>query len=149
MSILDRAVGQELSPLVKPSIAQEQLRRYADASGDYNPIHLDEQAAHRVGLDSVIAHGMLSMAFLGQFVNQQIADMPGARIAELRVRFIHMVRLGDTLTCLGVVKSHAVNVDLSQSITIECWAQNQKGDKVTTGEAVVIVPLASRKEAGV
>ncbi len=149
MSILDRAVGQELSPLVKPSIAQEQLRRYADASGDYNPIHLDEQAAHRVGLDSVIAHGMLSMAFLGQFVNQQIADIPGARIAELRVRFIHMVRLGDTLTCLGVVKSQAVNDDLSQSITIECWAQNQKGDKVTTGEAVVIVPLASRKEAGV
>lgn len=149
MSILDRTVGQELSPLVKPSIAQEQLRRYADASGDYNPIHLDEQAAHRVGLDSVIAHGMLSMAFLGQFVNQQIADMPGTRIAELRVRFINMVRLGDTLTCLGVVKSQAVNDDLSQSITIECWAQNQKGDKVTTGEAVVIVPLASRKEAGV
>jgi len=149
MSILGIAVGQELSPLVKPPITQEQLRRYADASGDYNPIHLDEQAAHRVGLDSVIAHGMLSMAFLGQFVNQQIADIPGARIAELRVRFINMVRLGDTLTCLGVVKSQAINDDLSQSVTIECWAQNQKGDKVTTGEAVVIVPLASRKETSV
>ncbi len=149
MSILGITVGQELSPLVKPSITQEQLRRYADASGDHNPIHLDEQAAHRVGLDSVIAHGMLSMAFLGQFVNQQIADIPGARIAELRVRFISMVRLGDTLTCLGVVKSQAINDDLSQSITIDCWAQNQKGDKVTTGEAVVIVPLASRKETSV
>lgn len=149
MSILGIAVGQELSPLVKPSITQEQLRRYADASGDHNPIHLDEQAAHRVGLDSVIAHGMLSMAFLGQFVNQQIADIPGARIAELRVRFINMVRLGDTLTCLGVVKSQAINDDLSQSITIDCWAQNQKGDKVTTGEAVVIGPLASRKETSV
>jgi len=149
MSILGIAVGQELSPLVKPPITQEQLRRYADASGDHNPIHLDEQAAHRVGLDSVIAHGMLSMAFLGQFVNQQIADIPGARIAELRVRFISMVRLGDTLTCLGVVKSQAINDDLSQSITIDCWAQNQKGDKVTTGEAVVIVPLASRKETSV
>jgi len=149
MSILGIAVGQELSPLVKPPITQEQLRRYANASGDHNPIHLDEQAAHRVGLDSVIAHGMLSMAFLGQFVNQQIAEIPGARIAELRVRFINMVRLGDTLTCLGVVKSQAINDDLSQSITIDCWAQNQKGDKVTTGEAVVIVPLASRKETSV
>ncbi len=149
MSILGIAVGQELSPLVKPPITQEQLRRYADASGDHNPIHLDEQAAHRVGLDSVIAHGMLSMAFLGQFVNQQIAEIPGARIAELRVRFINMVRLADTLTCLGVVKSQAINDDLSQSITIEYWAQNQKGDKVTTGEAVVIVPLASRKETSV
>ncbi len=149
MSILGITVGQELSPLVKPPITQEQLRRYADASGDHNPIHLDEQAAHRVGLDSVIAHGMLSMAFLGQFVNQQIADIPGARIAELRVRFISMVRLGDTLTCLGVVKSQAINDDLSQSITIDCRAQNQKGDKVTTGEAVVFVPLASRKETSV
>lgn len=149
MSILVLAVGQELSPLVKPPITQEQLRRYADASGDHNPIHLDEQAAHRVGLDSVIAHGMLSMAFLGQFVNQQIADIPGARIAELRVRFLNMVRLGDTLTCLGVVKSQAINDDLSQSVTIGYWAQNQKGDKVTTGEAVVIVPLASRKETSV
>jgi acyl dehydratase len=149
MSILGIAVGQELSPLVKPPITQEQLRRYADASGDHNPIHLDEQAAQRVGLDSVIAHGMLSMAFLGQFVNQQLADIPGARIAELRVRFINMVRLGDTLTCLGVVKSQAINDDLSQSVTIGYWAQNQKGDKVTTGEAVVIVPLASRKETSV
>jgi acyl dehydratase len=149
MSILGIAVGQELSPLVKPPITQEQLRRYADASGDHNPIHLDEQAAHRVGLDSVIAHGMLSMAFLGQLVNQQLADIPGARIAELRVRFINMVRLGDTLTCLGVVKSQAINDDLSQSVTIGYWAQNQKGDKVTTGEAVVIVPLASRKETSV
>ena len=149
MSILGIAVGQELSPLVKPPITQEQLRRYADASGDHNPIHLDEQAAHRVGLDSVIAHGMLSMAFLGQFVNQQLADIPGARIAELRVRFLNMVRLGDTLTCLGVVKSQAINDDLSQSVTIGYWAQNQKGDKVTTGEAVVIVPLASRKETSV
>ena len=79
MSILDTAIDEHLTPFVKPPITQEQLRRYADASGDYNPIHLDEQAAHNVGLDGVIAHGMLSMAFLGQFVNQQIAAIPGAR----------------------------------------------------------------------
>src|SRR5579859_2115643 len=104
MSILSITVGQELSPLVKPSITQEQLRRYADASGDHNPIHLDEAAARRVGLDSVIAHGMLSMAFHGQFVNQQIADIPEAYLVQLKVRFMSMVRLGDTLTCHGIVK---------------------------------------------
>ncbi len=149
MSILGAAVGQELSPLVKPPITQEQLRRYADASGDYNPIHLDEQAARRVGLDSVIAHGMLSMAFLGQFVNQHIAAIPGARIEHLKVRFMNMVRLGDTLTCHGVVKAQTTGEDSNQSVTIECWAQNQKGDKVTAGEAVVIVPFIARKEASV
>lgn len=149
MSIVDATAGQELAPLVKPPITQEQLRRYAEASGDYNPIHLDEQAARSVGLDGVIAHGMLSMAFLGQFVNQQIAGIPGARMAQLRARFMNMVRLGDTLTCSGVVKARMANDDLSESVTLECWAQNQKGDKVTAGEAVVVVPVVRRKEANI
>jgi acyl dehydratase len=140
MSIAGAAVGQELPPLVKPPITQEQLRSYADASGDYNPIHLDEQAAHSVGLDSVIAHGMLSMAFLGQFIDHQIAGIPGARIAQLKARFINMVHLGDTLTFLGVIKAQEINDDLSQAVTIECWAQNQQGDRVTAGEALVIIP---------
>ena len=149
MSILDTTLDQQLTPLVKPPIKKEQLRRYAEASGDYNPIHLDEQAAQQVGLDGVIAHGMLSMAFLGQFVNQQIAGLPGARIEHLKVRFHNMVRLGDTLTCQGKVQTRMTYKDLSQSIAIECWAQNQKGDKVTTGEAVVIIPAVSSNEVKV
>ena len=148
MSILDAAVGQALSPLVKPPITLEQLRRYAEASGDHNPIHVDEEAARRVGLDSVIAHGMLSMAFLGQFASQQIAGIADAELAHLKVRFVNMVRLDDTLTCLGVVKAHASNGE-HDVITLECWAQNQKGDKVTTGEAVVFVPSARRNEVSV
>lgn len=149
MSILHAVPGQELTPLVKPPITQEQLRRYAEASGDYNPIHLDAEAAHRVGLDSVIAHGMLSMAFLGQFATQQIAGTPGALLTHLRVRFMHMVRLGDTLTCHGVVKSSTTDDEGQQFITIECWAQNQKGEKVTGGEAVVRIPHTQSQEANV
>ena len=146
MGIVDIAIDGQLKPLVKPPITQEQLRRYAEASVDYTPIHLDERAAQQVGLDGVIAHGMLSMAFLGQFVNQQIGGIPGARIEHLKVRFHTMVRLGDTLTCLGKVNTRTTQEDLSQSIAIECWAQNQKGDKVTTGEAVVIIPAVSSNE---
>ena len=149
MSILHAEPGQELIPLVKPPITQEQLRRYAEASGDYNPIHLDETAAHRVGLDSVIAHGMLSMAFLGQFLTQQIVDVPGARLAHLKVRFMNMVRLGDTLTCHGVVKERITDDEGHTAIVIECWAQNQKGEKVTAGEAVVLVPLVQIEEVSI
>ncbi len=147
MSIVDAAVGDTLSPLVKPPITLEQLQRYAEASGDHNPIHIDEEAAHRVGLDSIIAHGMLSMAFLGQFVMQQIAGIEHAEFSQLKVRFVNMVRLGDTLTCLGVVKARESN-GTRDAITLECWAQNQKGKKVTTGEAVVFVPLLQRNEVG-
>ncbi len=154
MSILDTAIGEGLSPLVKPPVMLEQLRRYANASGDFNPIHLDEEAARRVGLDGVIAHGMLSMAFLGQFVQQQIIAIPGSRLASLHVRFASMVRLGDTLTCHGIIKERipvAVGAqfiapnpatDGNESIRIECWAKNQKGTIVTSGEAVVIVPMS-------
>jgi acyl dehydratase len=147
MSIVDADVGQALSPLVKPPITLEQLRRYADASGDHNPIHLDEEAARRVGLDSIIAHGMLSMAFLGQFVTQQMAGIVDAQLAHLKVRFVNMVRLGDTLTCLGIVKDRSFDAGGGRdTITLECWAQNQKGDKVTTGEAVIFVPPTQRNE---
>ena len=143
MSILHTASGEVLSPLVKLPVTQEQLKRYANASGDHNPIHLDEEAAHRVGLEGVIAHGMLSMAFLGQFVNSHIADIPGAYIEQLQVRFVNIVRLGDTITCHGIVKERTGDgsTGTGTRITIECWAQNQKGDKVTTGEAVVSIPL--------
>ena len=139
MSVSGSTVGQPLSPLVKPPLSQEQLRLYAAASGDYNPIHLDPEAARRVGLDGVIAHGMLSMAFLGQFVHQQIADDPGARVGRLKVRYVGMVRPGDTLTCLGRVSARAEGEN-ETAITLECWAQNQRGEQVTTGEAVVHVP---------
>ena len=138
MSILSTTIGEELSPLVKPPITREQLQRYADASGDHNPIHLDEEAAHRVGLDSVIAHGMLSMAFLGQFITRQLADIPDAYLAQLKVRFLNMVRPGDTLTCHGLVSGRTTSDDGQfTQVTLECWAQNQKGEKVTTGQAVI------------
>ena len=139
-SILDTVVGQELPPMVKPPIAQEQLNRYAQASGDHNPIHLNEEAARRVGLDGIIAHGMLSMAFLGQYISQQISADPAALLTNLKVRYVGMVRLGDTLTCQGIVKNIAVAAG-ETTITIECWAQNQRGEKVTVGEAEVAVPL--------
>lgn len=146
VNLLSTAIGEELAPLVKPPITQEQLQRYAEASGDFNPIHLDEETAHRVGLDSVIAHGMLSMAFLGQFVNQQIAEMPDAFLIQLKVRFLNMVRLGDTLTCLGTIKARSTAASGREEVQIECWAQNQKGERVTTGEAIVAIPQTATEE---
>ena len=138
MGIGEAAVGEVLSPLVKPPITLDQLKRYAKASGDYNPIHVDEEAAQRVGLDSVIAHGMLSMAFLGQFITQQIVDLPGAQLLHFQVRFSSMVRLGDVLTCHGIIRERKSEQE-RELITVECWAQNQKGEKATSGKAIVSI----------
>lgn len=61
------------------------LKQYADASGDQNPIHQDEEFAKSVGLPDVIAHGMLTMALVGKYVS----DIAGgsAKVLELGGRF--------------------------------------------------------------
>ena len=70
-------------------IDRDLLKRYADASGDQNPIHQDEAFAKSVGLPDVIAHGMLTMGLVGQF----ISDWAGgsANVREFSARFVKPV----------------------------------------------------------
>ena len=66
-------VGESLPPLHK-TVSVEQIRRYAQASGDHNPIHLDQAFARSAGLPGVIAHGMLTMAFVDQMVTEKLPN---------------------------------------------------------------------------
>ena len=61
------------------------LKQYADASGDQNPIHQDEDFAKSVGLPDVIAHGMLTMALVGKYVTEIAGG--SAKVLELGGRF--------------------------------------------------------------
>jgi acyl dehydratase len=131
--IADLAPGMSLPDLRKDPVTKLQLVKYAGASGDYNLIHTDDETARRVGLDGVIAHGMVSMAFLGQY----LCWLTGPEsIRRLSVRFSGMVRPGDTLTCKGLVKASAGETG-SPVATLEIWAENQRGERVTVGEAEV------------
>jgi len=82
------------------------LKQYADASGDQNPIHQNEEFALSVGLPNVIAHGMLTMALVGKYVS----DFAGgsANVLEYSARFIKpvIVPLGE-------------KVDLTVSATVD------------------------------
>jgi acyl dehydratase len=81
------------------------LKAYADASGDQNPIHQNEEFALSVGLPNVIAHGMLTMALVGKYVS----DFAGgsANVLEYSARFIK-----------PVVVPAGENVDLTVSATV-------------------------------
>jgi len=70
-------------------IDRELLKRYADASGDQNPIHQDEAFAKSVGLPDVIAHGMLTMGLVGQYVSDWAGG--SANVKEISARFIKPV----------------------------------------------------------
>ena len=77
-------VGAELPEKIF-YLDRELLKRYADASGDQNPIHQNEEFALSVGLPNVIAHGMLTMALVGKYVS----DFAGgsANVVEFGARF--------------------------------------------------------------
>ena len=62
------AVGQIIAEQVIP-LTRADLRTYAEASGDHNPIHLDDEVAAAVGLPGVIAHGMLTMGHAARIVS--------------------------------------------------------------------------------
>jgi acyl dehydratase len=76
-------VGQELAPETF-IINRARLVEYANASGDQNPIHQDEAFAKSVGLDDVIAHGMLTMGLAGKYVS---AIAGSAAVLEFSARF--------------------------------------------------------------
>ena len=132
----DVKVGDELPPLVKGPIQQIQLTRYAGASGDFNPIHQDDEFAKAAGMGGVFAHGMLSMGFVGQLVT----DWAGpAAVRRLGVRFAAIVRLKDVITCRGRVLGRSSQDDV-HLVDLEVWAENQRGEKVVTGKATVSLP---------
>lgn len=81
------------------------LKRYADASGDQNPIHQNEEFALSVGLPNVIAHGMLTMALVAKYVS----DFAGgsAHVLEYSARFTK-----------PVIVPAGENVDLTVSATV-------------------------------
>ena len=116
--------GQALPSLSK-QVTVEQIRQYAEASGDRNPIHLDESFARSAGLPGVIAHGMLTMAFANQMVTDWLGDR--SLLKRLQGRFAGMVVPGDDVTCSGSVASKD---DAARRILINLVVTNQRGEKV-------------------
>ncbi|MHB1128100.1 MAG: MaoC/PaaZ C-terminal domain-containing protein [Bacillota bacterium] len=134
----DVQLNEAIPALDKDTIERLQLVMYAGASGDFNPIHTITEAADAQGLGDVIAHGMLSMGFLGQYVTNLAG--PGGMVNKLQVRFGQMVRPKDTLTLKGVVTGKD---DCKNLVSLDVWAENQRGEAVTKGVAQVTLPSKS------
>jgi acyl dehydratase len=115
----------EALPELQKTVSVAQIRAYAEASGDRNPIHLDDAFARSVGLPGVIAHGMLTMAFANQMLTDWLGD--NARLTRLDGRFGGMVVPGDQVTCSGKVVRKDPE---SRRIQVDLTATNQRGEKV-------------------
>ena len=128
--------GSELPVLTKPAITTTQLVKYAGASRDFNPIHYDKDFATQAGFDGVIAHGMLTMAFVGQLVTDWA--WPEHELVKIKTRFRGITVPGDEITCTGkVIKKYEDDGRKLLDVAIE--AKNGKGDVTATGAATIAV----------
>jgi len=122
-------VGDELPALAKSPVERVQLARYAGASGDFNPMHVDETYAKSVGMPSVYAPGMLVMGFLGQLISDWAR---GGQLRKYNVRFVKMVWPGDTVVCKGRVTDR-FGENGRYFTELDVWAENQRGELVMKG----------------
>ena len=109
---------------LRVTFTREQITAYAEASGDRNPIHLDDEFARSVGLPGVIAHGMLQMGLLARVAGEAAGGDP-RRLKRLSCRFAGMVVPGDTVTFAGELEDGRVRLS----------ATNQKGEAVLSKAA--------------
>jgi len=130
------AVGLEFPPLVKGPITPEELKAYAAASGDPNPMHTDDEFARNAGYPGVFAHGMLSMGWLGQFLVQAAGV---GSIRRFRARFVKLTWPGEVISCRGRV-THVTDEGGERLVECEVWSENQEGERKVTGNALLVLP---------
>ena len=137
--------GKTLDPVVK-HITQEKINLYAEASGDFNPIHIDESFAAKTPFGGTIAHGMLSLAFVSEMMTSAFGRswLSGGR---LRAKFKDSARPGDTLTVTGKIDCIEQKDDVSYAdCAYEC--RNQKGEMIVVGDATVRLSGSKKQEYG-
>ncbi|MFC1886300.1 MaoC/PaaZ C-terminal domain-containing protein [Thermodesulfobacteriota bacterium] len=131
--------GDALTTLVKEPVTRTQIVRYAGASRDFNPMHHDEPLAQAEGMGGVFAHGMMSLAFLGQMVKDWCGH---ERMRKIKIRFMDLVRPGDIITCKGAI-TKKYQSDGKNFIEADIFAQNQNNVTVTKGFAIIELPSKS------
>ena len=123
------------SETLSKTITQEDIRQFADLTGDVNPVHVNEEMAKKTRFKGRIAHGMWGASLISAVIGTRLPG-PGAIYLGQTLTFKAPVYPGDTVTAKCTVKK--VREDKS-IVTLETTCVNQKGDVVVEGEAVVLV----------
>ena len=134
LTLSDTKTGMAL-PEVKKTITQEHVKIYAEASGDFNPIHLDPSFGEKMGLGGTVAHGMLILAYLSAYMtdNFGLAWLMGGSV---NVRLKEAARPGDVITINGKVTGLLPEGEYTLA-SCEVLCRNQNNEAVITGETKV------------
>jgi 3-hydroxybutyryl-CoA dehydratase len=126
-------------PTVRRTITQEQLVRYAEASGDHNPIHIDEEFAATSQFGGRIAHGMLIAASISEMMTAAF-KIDWLNGGTMKLRFRAPVFPGESIETTGVVKSTR-EVGGRREVTCTVEVRKEDGEAAITGQAVVTTAL--------
>jgi 3-hydroxybutyryl-CoA dehydratase len=128
-------------PSVERIITQDRIGKYAAASGDFNPIHIDEAFAAESQFGGTIAHGMLVAATISEVMSSAFGQ-DWLESGRLKLRFKAPVFPGDTVTAYGAVKAVREGEGAGE-VVCSVGVRRQTGEDAITGEARVRVrPLA-------
>ena len=116
-------------------VTDELIRAFAEISGDYNPIHLDEEFASKTRFGKRIAHGMLSGAFISAVLGYEFRERKIVYLSQT-MKFTAPVFIGDTVTATATVTNIREDKPI---VTLETICTNQNGDVLVKGEAAVMV----------
>ncbi len=114
-------------------ITQQRINAYAAASGDHNPIHVDEAFARTTPFGGTIAHGMLVLALVGDMMRGAFGDA-WSETGKMKVRFKAPTRPGDTVTASATLSKETNGV---AEYTVQCTTQS--AEVVIEGRASVTV----------
>ena len=128
----DLEVG--MSATTSMTITAEQIDTFAKITGDFNPIHVDEEAAKAAGFPGRIAHGALSASLISAVLGNDLPG-PGAVFVELNLRFRRPALIGDEVTAVATVQE--IN-ERTGRVKMKCHCE-VNGKQICRGDAGVIL----------
>jgi acyl dehydratase len=133
----DIEVGSEIPSLTR-LVTAEDVKAYADAGGDQNPLHQDEAVARAAGFPGIVAHGMFTMGHLAACISRWAGGAD--RVRRLTAQFRAPVFMGDEIVARARVK--AVDADRGLAV-VECWVTVERDGQtewpIKRGEAEVLL----------
>ncbi|HAG11991.1 MAG TPA: acyl dehydratase [Desulfotomaculum sp.] len=131
-------LGMEL-PEVKKQVTQEIINKYAQASGDMDPQHIDPEFAGQTVFKGTIAHGLLTIAYISEMMANFFNDGWYSGSA-MEISFHAPVRPGDTITVSGKVNTKKASGDRG-IVTCKVACTNQENASIITGTATALAKL--------
>ena len=117
------------------TIVERDIATLAEITGDFNPIHINEEFAHRTRFHGRIAHGIFSAGLISAVLGMKLPG-PGAIYLSQRLNYLYPTRIGDTLTAEVEVTKWSMEKNIIH-LNTRCFNQDERN--VVEGEAVLLI----------